>query len=81
MSADRVSRPWRRFLRFSVRGLIGLVFVIAAGLGWLVRSARIQRDAVVAIDWAGGSVTYNWKWRSGDEFPAGKPGAPDGSWI
>ena len=30
-------RPWRRFLRFSVRGLTILVLVIGASLGWIVR--------------------------------------------
>ena len=30
-----VSRPWRRFLRFSVRGMIVLVLVIGGWLGWL----------------------------------------------
>ena len=35
--AKPVARPWRRFLRFSVRGLIVLVLVIGAGLGWTVR--------------------------------------------
>jgi hypothetical protein len=49
-----VSRPWRRFLRFSVRGLIVLVLVIGVGLGWIVRRAHIQRDAVSAITKAGG---------------------------
>ena len=49
MPAVPVARPWRRFLRFSVRGLIVLVLVIGVWLGWLVRSARIQREAVAAI--------------------------------
>jgi hypothetical protein len=40
MPAGPVSRPWRRFLRFSVRALIVLVLVVGAGLGWVVRSAR-----------------------------------------
>ena len=34
--AKPVSRPWRRFLRLSVRGLIVLVLLIGAGFGWLV---------------------------------------------
>ena len=33
------SRPWRRFLRFSVRGTIGIVLIIGVWLGWFVRSA------------------------------------------
>ena len=42
--AKPASRPWRRFLRFSVRGLIVVVLVIGIGLGLAVRivhSARI----------------------------------------
>ena len=36
--AKPVSRPWRRFLRFSVRGMIVVVLVIGGWLGWIVRS-------------------------------------------
>jgi hypothetical protein len=57
--AEPVSCPWRRFLRFSVRGLIVLVIVMGVWLGWIVRRARIQHDAVLAISVAGGRVTYN----------------------
>ena len=56
------TRPWRRFLRVSVRGLIVLVLVTGAGVGWLVRSARIQREAVAAIRKAGGGVSYDSRW-------------------
>jgi hypothetical protein len=59
MPSGPVSRPWRRYLRFSVRGLIVLVLVIAVVLGWYVRSVRIQRDAVAAIEKAGGLTFYN----------------------
>jgi Leucine rich repeat len=76
MPADSVSRPWRRFLRFSVRGLIVLVLVIGVGLGWIVRQAHIQRDAVAAILAAGGSVKYDWEWSNGKTIPSGKPWAP-----
>jgi hypothetical protein len=76
MPAGPVSRPWRRFLRFSVRGMIVLVLVVGGGLGWLVRSARIQRDAVAAIEKVGGSVSYNWEWSNGKSIPGGKPWAP-----
>jgi hypothetical protein len=77
--ADRVLHPWRRFLRFSVRGLIVLVLVIGGGLGWIVREARIQREAVAAIRKAGGTVLYDWQWRDGDLIPGGKPCAP--GWL
>jgi internalin A len=83
--AGPVSRPRRRFLRFSVRGLI--VIVMGAGLGWVVRSARIQREAVQAITRAGGWVKYEWEWTVGNagrglptnDGPGGKPWAPQ--WL
>jgi len=59
MSASPVSRPWLRFLRFSVRGLIVLVLVIGVWLGWIVRQARVQGDAVAAINKAGGLALYD----------------------
>ncbi len=76
MSFGRVSLPWTRFLRFSVRGLLVVVLVIGAGLGWLVRSARIQREAVEAIKNAGGSVCYNWEYSDGNVISGGNPWAP-----
>ena len=76
--AKPVSRPWRRFLRFSVRGMIVVVLVIGGWLGWIVRSARIQREAVMAIENAGGAVSYDWDRISGN-IPAGRPWAPE--WL
>ena len=78
--ANPVSRPWRRYLRFSVRGLIVLVLVIGGWLGWIVRSARIQRDAVAAIQNAGGVVMYDWEWKNEEGFP-GSNLRHRGSWI
>ncbi len=74
-----VARTSQGFLRFSVRGLILLVLVIGAGLGWLVRSARIQRDAVVAIRKAGGTAKYDWQLSNGYETPGARPRAP--GWL
>ncbi len=76
MLAQREVCPWRRYLRFSVRGLIVLVLVIGGWLGWIVRSARIQREAVAAIKDARGQVWYDWEWSSGEPIPDGKPWAP-----
>jgi hypothetical protein len=73
---ETASRPWRRFLRFSVRGLIVLVLVIGVGLGWIVRSAYIQRDAVAAVKKAGGSVSYDREPSDGDNALAGSPWTP-----
>ena len=74
--ANPVSRPWRRFLRFSVRGLVVLALVIGGWLGWIARSARIQREAVAAIVKAGGTVSYDWEWTNGKSIAEGKPWAP-----
>ena len=53
----------RRWLRISVRGLIILVLVIGGWLGWAVHNARIQREAVAAVERAGGEVMYDWQWQ------------------
>ena len=58
MPTSPALRSRRRFLRFSVRGLIVVVLVLGAGFGWLVRSARVQREAVAGIKREGGSVFY-----------------------
>ena len=73
------SRP--RWLRLSVRGLMVLTLIIGGGLGWLGRGARIQRNAVAAIQKAGGTVAYDWEWKSGVYRVGAKPFAPNGSWI
>jgi hypothetical protein len=62
MSSAPVSRRGQRFLRLSVRGLIVVVLLIGAGLGWMVRvlrTAQLQRDAVTAIKSARGAVAYD----------------------
>ena len=65
MIAGLVSRGWGRYFRFKVRGLIVLVFVVGAGMGWAVHVRRVQRRAVVAIQKAGGNVVYDWQWKNG----------------
>jgi hypothetical protein len=74
--AKPVSRPWRRFLRFSVRGMIVVVLVIGVWLGWIVRDARIQRDAVAAIRKEDGGVKYDWEWNYGIAVPRQKHWPP-----
>jgi hypothetical protein len=74
-----LSRSWWSYVRFSIQGLIVLVLLIGAGLGWLVRSAHVQRDAVAAIRRAGGSVSHDWEWNNGKSVQGGKPWAP--KWL
>jgi hypothetical protein len=73
---------WQRRLRISVRGLIVLVLTIGAGLGWMVRRAHLQRDAVAAIRGAGGTIGYEWEVQGGTFLPTpprAKLGAP--AWL
>ena len=56
----RDPRPrWYHRLRVSTRSLIILVLLIGGSIGWLTRSARMQRQAVIAIQRAGGFVVYD----------------------
>jgi hypothetical protein len=71
--------PWRRILRVSLRSLLVLVLVIAAWLGWIVHSARVQRDAVAAIRKLEGTVRYDWERADGRNLPNGQPRWP--KWL
>ena len=59
---------WRRYLRFSLRGVVIVVVLIGCGLGWIVSSARRQRAMVLAIEKSGGGVQYDWQYRNGGSF-------------
>jgi internalin A len=75
MAAITVSHASLGFRRFSVRGLIVFVLFIGVGLGWIVRAARIQRDAVAAIRRDGGSVEYKFDWLTARITPGAEPAA------
>ena len=73
---------WLKRLRFSLRSLIGLIFVIGGGLGWLAhiaREARIQRTAVLAIQRTGGVAMYEWEWKDSHYIGHGAPWWPQ--WL
>ena len=72
----RSAPSWRRLLRFSVRGLIIFILVFGLWLGYLVRSAKIQRDAVAAITSAYGHASYNWQKNGAFDILDAKPWAP-----
>jgi hypothetical protein len=56
---------WSNRFRISLGAFPALVLVIGGWLGWIVRSGRIQRDAVAAIGRAGGRVWYEWEIQNG----------------
>ena len=72
-------KSWRRRLRVSVRTMMTLVLILGGGLGWLVHRAHLQRDAVAAIQEAGGVVYYDWQRRNGINLPKEKPPWP--KWL
>ena len=53
-------RPWWRYLRLSVRGLMLVVLAGGCCLGCWLHLARVQRQAVAAIRGAGGRISYEW---------------------
>ena len=55
--------------RLSLRVLRVLVLAIGGGLGWAVRGAKEQRDAVAAVAELNGSVTYDIEWRNATPNP------------
>ena len=72
------SRP-RRYLRVSVRALIVLVLLLGASMGWIVRTARIQHDAVAVIMRAGGLVKYDQGWTKTNIVASAR--APKPGWL
>jgi hypothetical protein len=76
MATIALARPWQQYLRISLRGLILLVLVLGSALGWIVNRAKVQRDAVAAIERTGGSVKYQWEWKDEGPNSSGKPKWP-----
>jgi hypothetical protein len=42
--------------------MVAWVLICGGGVGWLVRSAQLQREAVEAIRRIGGHVSYDYNW-------------------
>jgi Leucine-rich repeat (LRR) protein len=72
------SSTWSRF-RLSVRVWMIVVLLVGTGLGWIVHRAEVQRDAVAAIETAGGRVVYDWQWKGNRLVPNAKPLGP--KWL
>ena len=78
-SSPRRAMRHRERVRLSVRGLMALVLLIAAGLGWVAYRARLQREAVTVIVKAGGKVCYEGQRFDGSQSPLPASGA--GAWF
>jgi internalin A len=82
-TASPPRKPWYRRLAFriSVRTLIVLVLVVGVGLGWIGHRARVQRQAVAAIEKAGGAVSYDFQWYGLGIDPQTQPPEPWPKWL
>jgi hypothetical protein len=76
--SDSRPRAWWRRIRLSLRGLLVVVLLIGAGLGWVAREARIQRDAREALMSRGAFTCYDWQFKDGRTID-GRPPAPE--WL
>jgi len=52
-------------LQRNLRAIMAIALVLAVLFGWREYVVHTQRDAVAAIERAGGSVSYDWDWRNG----------------
>ena len=71
-------------IRFTVRLLMVLVLALGVWLGWVVRCARLQREAVIAIQRSiartgYGALIYDWQYQGGKVKASGKPQWP--AWL
>ena len=68
---------WRRRLpfRLSLRPLMVLVLIVGGVLGWVGYRARVQRQAVAAIERAGAKAFYDF------QAPGGKPAWWQPKWL
>ena len=67
-------RPWRWYLHLGVRQLMLVVLAVAGCLGWWLHRARVQRQAVAAIQAARGWVKYEWDVPGAPRRPGGAGG-------
>jgi internalin A len=70
MSMNPSSNKRRSYVRISVRALMVLVLFAGGWMGWLVRSARVQRAAVAAIQRVNGYVEYEWDFTNPNRKPS-----------
>lgn len=62
--------------RLKIGTMMVLVLILGGGLGWLARTASIQRAAVAAIRKSRGQVWYPWDLKDGKPIVGGRPWWP-----
>ena len=68
-----VARRSRSILRLTLQVLAVLFVAIVGWVGWVFYTAKVQHDAVDAVEKAGGSVAYDWELKDGPLVPTPKP--------
>jgi internalin A len=79
MSMNPSSSKRRSYFRISVRALMVPVLFAGGWMGWLVRSARVQRAAVTAIQRVNGYVEYEWDFTNPNRKPSTRSWCP--KWL
>jgi hypothetical protein len=68
-----IARRARDMIRLLLQVLAALVLGACGWTAWIFYTAKVQHDAVAAVEKAGGSVTYDWELRDGPVLPTPKP--------
>jgi hypothetical protein len=71
----------RRWLAFSVRGLLLLVLALGLALGLLLHKAGKQRRAVAAVKQYGGFVHYDWEFEGTGSIVERNSRSPGPPWL
>jgi len=71
-------KPTRHWFQYSLRSFLVALTVVAVWLGVVVNRTREQREAVKAIEAAGGWVGYDWE---EDPFSSEDQEPPEPAWL
>ena len=63
MTDEPVRKPWLYRFNFRLRSLMIAIGILCVAMGWIIHRARVQREAVMAVQRAGGEVMYDWEWK------------------
>jgi hypothetical protein len=69
-------RPINRLTRFSLRGLLVAITLLACWLGWQAKLVRDQRRAVALVERLGGYVGYDYERIAAERYRKNPPSGP-----
>lgn len=74
--SDQARAPRRRRIGISIRALMGVILVLAIGMGWWANKARRQRWAVEGLERVNGSIVYDHVYANGRYNYQAQPWGP-----